>query len=211
MAYEPDATDTEQAYLTWELAPVARARGRHRRAPHDKFPSYVTFDEDKHVRGGGNALASDRSGIEPNRTTAVPAASPCTPRTAGPSRGSSLAARRGAGARPSGLAKAPDADELAGCGRVRQKQVSRLRISCCPCWTATATIGFRNAFILIVRYPGRTSSLAFFRPLQVCMYLTLCTSYVRLSRLRVSRPPPARVPRVSPSPPPAAGPDWAAT
>ena len=66
MAYEPDATDTEQAYLTWELAPVARARGDVIVAlPHDKFPSYVTFDEDKHVRGGGNALASDRSGIEP--------------------------------------------------------------------------------------------------------------------------------------------------
>ena len=27
MAYEPDATDTEQAYLTWGLAPVARAGG----------------------------------------------------------------------------------------------------------------------------------------------------------------------------------------
>jgi hypothetical protein len=58
MAYESDAKDTEQAYLTWELAPAARARGDVIVAlPHDKFPSYVTFDEND-TFGGATRRAS---------------------------------------------------------------------------------------------------------------------------------------------------------
>lgn len=118
MAYEPDATDTEQAYLTWELAPVARARGDVIVAlPHDKFPSYVTFDEDKHVRGGGNALASDRSGIEPESNDGGSGGVTVHAAYCGSVSGKlSFLRRVEALARdPSGLAKAPDADELAGC------------------------------------------------------------------------------------------------
>ena len=55
MAMEPRAEDTEQAYLTWELAPEARARGdRIVALPHAKFPSYVTFDKREHIRGSGS-------------------------------------------------------------------------------------------------------------------------------------------------------------
>jgi hypothetical protein len=121
MAYEPDATDTEQAYLTWELAPVARARGDVIVAlPHDRFPSYVTFDEDKHVRGGGDALAPigrDRSGIEPESNDDSVGGVTVHAAYCGSVSGKlSFLRRVEALARdPSGLAKAPDAEELAGC------------------------------------------------------------------------------------------------
>ena len=121
MAYEPDATDTEQAYLTWELAPVARARGDVIVAlPHNKFPSYVTFDEDKHVRGGGDAMggnARDRSGIEPESNDGGSGGVTVHAAYCGSVSGKlSFLRRVEALARdPSGLAKAPDADELAGC------------------------------------------------------------------------------------------------
>ena len=121
MAYEPDATDTEQAYLTWELAPVARARGDVIVAlPHDRFPSYVTFDEDKHVRGGGDALAPigrDRSGIEPESNDDSVGGVTVHAAYCGSVSGKlSFLRRVEALARdPSGPAKAPDADELAGC------------------------------------------------------------------------------------------------
>ena len=118
MAYEPDATDTEQAYLTWELAPVARARGDVIVAlPHNKFPSYVTFDEDKHVRGGGNALANPESGIEPESNDGGSGGVTVHAAYCGSVSGKlSFLRRVEALARdPSGLAKAPDADELAGC------------------------------------------------------------------------------------------------
>ena len=121
MAYEPDATDTEQAYLTWELAPVARARGDVIAAlPHDRFPSYVTFDEDKHVRGGGDALAPigrDRSGIEPESNDDSVGGVTVHAAYCGSVSGKlSFLRRVEALARdPSGLAKAPDAEELAGC------------------------------------------------------------------------------------------------
>ena len=121
MAYEPDATDTEQAYLTWELAPVARARGDVIVAlPHDRFPSYVTFDEDVHVRGGGDALAPigrDRSGIEPESNDDSVGGVTVHAAYCGSVSGKlSFLRRVEALARdPSGLAEAPDADELAGC------------------------------------------------------------------------------------------------
>ena len=100
------------------LAPVARARGDVIVAlPHNKFPSYVTFDEDKHVRGGGNALANPESGIEPESNDGGSGGVTVHAAYCGSVSGKlSFLRRVEALARdPSGLAKAPDADELAGC------------------------------------------------------------------------------------------------
>ena len=50
MELEKDATETEQAYLTWDLAPRARATGMVISAlPHDSFPSFLTFDKRRHI------------------------------------------------------------------------------------------------------------------------------------------------------------------
>ena len=74
MAFEPEASDTEQAYLTWDLAPKARERGDVIVAlPHDKFPSYVTFEEQKHVALSGGNLGLD-AGNEDVRGVTVHAA-----------------------------------------------------------------------------------------------------------------------------------------
>ena len=106
MAYESDAKDTEQAYLTWELAPAARARGDVIVAlPHDKFPSYVTFDEKRHVLGTTTSQDDVVSG-----GVTVHAA------YCGSVSGKLAFLRRvEALARDPSLAKQPDADELAGC------------------------------------------------------------------------------------------------
>ena len=97
------AEDTEQAYLTWELAPEARARGdRIVALPHAKFPSYVTFDKREHIRGSGSQGEARReSGDErgskrdapdaalggsagtSSRSRTARGGSPCTRRTAG--------------------------------------------------------------------------------------------------------------------------------
>lgn len=58
MALEPTATDTEQASLTWNIAPNARADGVVITAlSQDVAPSYLTFDVTRHLRGveGGAA------------------------------------------------------------------------------------------------------------------------------------------------------------
>jgi len=59
MALEPTATDTEQASLTWDIAPHARADGVIISAlSQDVAPSYLTFDVTKHLEpdedGSGN-------------------------------------------------------------------------------------------------------------------------------------------------------------
>jgi len=59
MALEPTATDTEQASLTWDIAPHARADGVIITAlSQDAAPSYLTFDVTKHLEpdedGSGN-------------------------------------------------------------------------------------------------------------------------------------------------------------
>lgn len=52
MALEPTATDTEQASLTWNIAPNARADGVVITAlSQDVAPSYLTFDVTRHLRG----------------------------------------------------------------------------------------------------------------------------------------------------------------
>ena len=117
MAYESDAKDTEQAYLTWELAPAARARGDVIVAlPHDKFPSYVTFDEERHVRGShstslldSNASLNENDGNESGGVTVHAA-------YCGSVSGKLAFLRRvEALARDPSIAKLPDADEIAGC------------------------------------------------------------------------------------------------
>jgi hypothetical protein len=108
MAYESDAKDTEQAYLTWELAPAARARGDVIVAlPHDKFPSYVTFDEKRHVLG--TTTRQDSNDVVSGGVTVHAA-------YCGSVSGKLAFLRRvEALARDPSLAKQPDADELAGC------------------------------------------------------------------------------------------------
>ena len=110
MAYERDATDTEQAYLTWELAPVARARGDVIVAlPHDRFPSYVTFDENRHVARSTDAAADAEDELSIGGITVHAA-------YCGSVSGKLAFMRRvEALARDPALAKLPDADELAGC------------------------------------------------------------------------------------------------
>jgi hypothetical protein len=118
MAYESDAKDTEQAYLTWELAPAARARGDVIVAlPHDKFPSYVTFDEKRHVRGShstslpdSNASLENENDVNESGGVTVHAA------YCGSVSGKLAFLRRvEALARDPSIAKLPDADEIAGC------------------------------------------------------------------------------------------------
>ena len=58
MALEPTATDTEQASLTWNIAPNARADGVViTTLSQDVAPSYLTFDVTRHLRAaeGGSA------------------------------------------------------------------------------------------------------------------------------------------------------------
>ena len=151
MAMEPRAEDTEQAYLTWELAPEARARGdRIVALPHAKFPSYVTFDKREHIRGSGSQGEARReSGDERGSKTDAPDAaplggsagtssrsrtpraggSPCTRRTAGrwsPSSRFSGAWTRcvGAGEAPS---RRPGGDGAGRVRRVRPTQVFPVR------------------------------------------------------------------------------------
>jgi hypothetical protein len=51
MALEPTATDTEQASLTWNIAPNARADGVVITAlSQQDAPSYLTFDVTQHLR-----------------------------------------------------------------------------------------------------------------------------------------------------------------
>jgi hypothetical protein len=118
MAYESDAKDTEQAYLTWELAPAARARGDVIVAlPHDKFPSYVTFDEKRHVRGSHSTSLPD-SNASLNNENDVKESGGVTVHAAycGSVSGKLAFLRRvEALARDPSIAKLPDADEIAGC------------------------------------------------------------------------------------------------
>jgi hypothetical protein len=61
MSLEPAAVDTEQAYLTWDLAPKARARGDIIFAlPHANFPSFVTFNETRHASKRNATAAAPR-------------------------------------------------------------------------------------------------------------------------------------------------------
>ena len=65
MELEKDATETEQAYLTWDLAPRARATGMVISAlPHDSFPSFLTFDKRRHIsdEAAGWTSTSERGG-----------------------------------------------------------------------------------------------------------------------------------------------------
>ena len=65
MELEKDATETEQAYLTWDLAPRARATGMVISAlPHDSFPSFLTFDKRRHIsdKAAGWTSTSERAG-----------------------------------------------------------------------------------------------------------------------------------------------------
>lgn len=56
MKLEEGATETEQAYLTWDLAPRLRKEGTVIYAlPHRNFPSYITFDG-RHVKGTGSSV-----------------------------------------------------------------------------------------------------------------------------------------------------------
>ena len=114
MAYESDAKDTEQAYLTWELAPAARARGDVIVAlPHDKFPSYVTFDEKRHVVGTTTSLGSNANleddVVSGGVTVHAAYCGSVSGKLAFLRRVEALARD------PSRPAKLPDADELAGC------------------------------------------------------------------------------------------------
>lgn len=55
MKLEEGATETEQAYLTWDLAPRLRKEGTVIYAlPNRNFPSYLTFDG-RHVKGTGSS------------------------------------------------------------------------------------------------------------------------------------------------------------
>ena len=111
MAYERDATDTEQAYLTWELAPAARARGDVIVAlPHDRFPSYVTFDENRHVsrEASGDEIDAEDESFHGGVTVHAAYCGSVAGKLA-------FLRRVDALARDPALSKPPDADELAGC------------------------------------------------------------------------------------------------
>ena len=63
MELEKDASETEQAYLTWDLAPRARATGMVIAAlPHENFPSFITFDKRRHLSRDTSGSTAERGG-----------------------------------------------------------------------------------------------------------------------------------------------------
>ena len=140
MAYGPDATDTEQAYLTWELAPVARPGGRHRRASAQQIR--LGRLTNKHVRGGetrSRIRIRDRAESSDGGSGGVTVHAAYCGSVSGKL---SFLRRVEALARdPSGLAEAPDADELAGC-HAYDKTI--FAPADAPPGTATRLIGFET-------------------------------------------------------------------
>merc|ERR1712216_645966 len=96
---------------TWELAPAARARGDVIVAlPHDRFPSYVTFDENRHVsrEASGDEIDAEDESFHGGVTVHAAYCGSVAGKLA-------FLRRVDALARDPALSKPPDADELAGC------------------------------------------------------------------------------------------------